>query len=53
MPLSHASLRLLRLSFATPRPCRCGSCICLTPPERRAMRRVTRIARQWGRKNRR
>lgn len=53
MPLSHASLRLLRLSFVAPRPCRCGSCICLTRPERRAMRRVTRIARQWRRQSER
>jgi len=47
--LSHASRRMLALSFVTPRPCRCGGCICLTPPERRAVRRVGRIVRQWRR----
>lgn len=47
--LSQSSRRMLSLSFVTPRPCRCGSCICLTPPERRAMRRVCKIARHWQR----
>ena len=51
--LSRSSRRLLKLSFVTPRPCRCGSCICLTPPERRALRRVGRIVRQWKRRTRR
>jgi hypothetical protein len=51
--LSNPSRRMLRLSFVAPRPCRCGGCICLTPPERRAMRRVYRIARQWRRQARR
>ncbi len=48
-PLSHVSRKLLQLSFVTPRPCRCPGCICLTPPERRALRRVGRIVRQWKR----
>jgi hypothetical protein len=51
--LSNSSRRLLKLSFVTPRPCRCPGCICLTPPERRAMRRVGRIVRQWKRQTRR
>jgi len=52
-PLSKSSNRLLQLSFVTPRPCRCPGCICLTPPERRALRRVGRIVRQWKRQERR
>lgn len=52
-PISRASRRLLQLSLVTPRPCHCGGCICLTPPERRSLRRVTRIARQWRRQVRR
>jgi hypothetical protein len=51
--LSKSSRRLLKLSFVTPRPCRCPGCICLTPPERRALRRVARIVRQWKRQTRR
>ena len=51
--LSQSSRRLLKLSFVTPRPCRCPGCICLTPPERRALRRVGRIVRQWRRQERR
>jgi len=52
--ISRASRRLLQLSFVTPRPCRCcGGCICLIRGERRALRRVTRIARQWRRQVRR
>ncbi|HEY7670126.1 MAG TPA: hypothetical protein VH852_05755 [Hyphomicrobium sp.] len=52
-PLSRSSRHLLLLSFAAPRPCHCGGCICLTPPERRAMKRVARIVRQWKRQVRR
>jgi hypothetical protein len=52
-PLSKSSRRLLQISLVTPRPCRCGGCICLTPPERRALRRVARIVRQWKRQERR
>ena len=52
--MSRASRRLLQLSLVTPRPCpRCGGCICLTRPERLALRRVTKIARQWRRRVRR
>jgi hypothetical protein len=51
--LSRTSNRLLKLSFVTPRPCQCPGCICLTPPERRALRRVGRIVRQWKRQERR
>jgi hypothetical protein len=53
VPLSRSSRRLLQLSLITPRPCYCGGCICLTPPERRALRRVSRIARKWRRQERR
>jgi hypothetical protein len=53
-PLSKASRRLLKLSIATPRPCPWGpSCICLTLPEGRALRRVAKIVRQWKRQVRR
>jgi hypothetical protein len=52
-PLSKSSRRLLELSLVTPRPCRCGGCICLTRPERRALRRVGRIVRKWKRQERR
>jgi hypothetical protein len=52
-PLSRPSRRLLLLSFVAPRPSHCGGCICLTPPERRALRRVSRIARKWRRQERR
>jgi uncharacterized membrane protein len=53
-PMSRASRRLLQLSMVTPRPCpACGGCICLTPAERRSLRRVTKIARQWRRRVRR
>ena len=49
-PLGKASRRLLKLSMATPRPCPWGpSCICLTLPEGRALRRVAKIVRQWKR----
>ena len=48
-PISRASRRLLQLSLVTPRPCPVGGCICLTLPERRSLRRVTRIARRWRR----
>lgn len=49
-PLSKASRRLLKLAIATPRPCPWGpSCICLTLPEGRALRRVAKIVRQWKR----
>ncbi len=52
--LSKASRRLLKLSIATPRPCPWGpACICLTLPERRALRRVAKIVRQWKRQVRR
>jgi hypothetical protein len=47
--LSRSSLQLLQLSFVTPRVCRCPGCICLTHQERRAMRRVGKIVRQWRR----
>lgn len=54
VPLSRASRRLLQLAMVTPRPCpRCGGCICLTRAERVAMRRVTKIARQWRKRVRR
>jgi hypothetical protein len=50
-PLTKASRRLLKLSVSTPRPCPWGpNCICLTLPERRTLRRVGRIARQWRRR---
>lgn len=52
-PLSRSSRRLLQLSLITPRPCHCGGCICLTPPERRNLRRVSKIARQWRLRERR
>ena len=52
-PLSRSSRRLLQLSLITPRPCHCGGCICLTPPERRTLRRVSKIARQWRQRERR
>jgi hypothetical protein len=53
-PLSKASRRLLKLAIATPRPCPWGpSCICLTLPEGRALRRVAKIIRQWKRQVRR
>jgi len=53
-PLSKASRRLLKLSIATPRPCAWGPCcICLTLPERRGLRRVAKIVRQWKRQVRR
>jgi hypothetical protein len=53
-PLSKASRRLLKLSIATPRPCPWGpNCICLTLPERRALRRIAKIVRQWKRQVRR
>ncbi|CAN1723538.1 protein of unknown function [Hyphomicrobium sp. 1Nfss2.1] len=40
--------------MVTPRPCRCcGGCICLTRAERKSLRRVTKIARQWRRRVRR
>jgi hypothetical protein len=51
--LPRSSLRLLQLSFVTPRPCRGFSCICLTHQERRALRRVARIVRKWKRQVRR
>jgi hypothetical protein len=53
-PLSKASRRLLTLSLATPRPFPWGpNCICLTLPERRALRRIAKIVRQWKRQVRR
>ena len=53
-PLTKASRRLLKLSIATPRPCAWGPCcICLTLPERRGLRRVAKIVRQWKRQVRR
>ena len=53
-PLTKASRRLLTLSIATPRPCPLGpDCICLTLPERRALRRIAKIVRQWKRQVRR
>jgi hypothetical protein len=52
-PLSRSSRRLLQLSLITPRPCQCGGCICLTRPERRALKRVSKIARKWRRQERR
>ena len=52
--LSKASRRLLKLSIATPRPCPWGpTCICLSLPERRALRRIVKIVRQWKRQVRR
>lgn len=53
VPISRSSRRLLQLSLITPRPCHCGGCICLTPPERRTLRRVTKIVRKWRRQERR
>jgi hypothetical protein len=53
VPLSRPSRRLLQLSLIAPRPCHCGGCIYLTPPERRALRRIYRIARKWRRQERR
>ena len=54
VPLTRASRRLLQLAMVTPRPCpRCGGCICLSRAERIAMRRVTKIARQWRKRVRR
>jgi hypothetical protein len=53
-PLTKASRRLLKLSLGTPRPCPLGAnCICLTLPERRTLRRVGRIVRQWRHRVRR
>ena len=53
-PLTKASRRLLTLSLGTPRPCPWGpNCICLTLPERRTLRRVGRIVRQWRHRVRR
>ena len=53
-PLTKASRRLLKLSMSTPRPFPWGpNCICLTLPERRTLRRIGRIARQWHRQVRR
>ena len=53
-PLTKASRQLLKLSMSTPRPCPWGpNCVCLTLPERRTLRRVSRIARQWRRRVRR
>ncbi|MGZ5822860.1 MAG: hypothetical protein ACXWJ2_02840 [Hyphomicrobium sp.] len=53
-PLTKASRRLLKLSLGTPRPCPWGpNCICLTLPERRTLRRVGRIVRQWRHRGRR
>jgi hypothetical protein len=52
--LPRASRQLLQLSFAIPRPCPWGpSCICLNHLERRAIRRVGKIVRQWKRQVRR
>ena len=51
-PLSRSSRRLLQLSLVTPRPCPTGGCICLTLPERRTLRRVSKIVRQWRRRQR-
>jgi hypothetical protein len=53
VPISRSSRRLLQLSLITPRPCPTGGCICLTVAERRTLRRVSRIARQWRRQERR
>jgi len=53
-PLTKASRRLLKLSMSTPRPCPWGpNCIYLTLPERRTLRRIGRIVRQWQRRVRR
>jgi hypothetical protein len=51
-PISRSSRRLLQLSLITPRPCPTGGCICLTVPERRTLRRVSKIVRQWQRRQR-
>ena len=51
--LSRSSRRLLQLSLITPRVCRCPGCICLTHQERRALKRVNMIVRQWRRQVRR
>lgn len=53
VPISRSSRRLLQLSLITPRPCPTGGCICLTHQERRALKRVSRIVRQWRRQVRR
>jgi hypothetical protein len=53
VPLSRSSRRLLQLSLITPRPCPTGGCICLTLTERRTLRRVSKIARQWRQRERR
>ena len=46
-----ASRRLLKLSIATPRPCPWGpNCICLTLPERRALRRIAKIIKRQVRR---
>jgi hypothetical protein len=52
VPISRSSRRLLQLSLITPRPCQCGGCICLTLAERRTLRRVSKIVRQWRRRQR-
>jgi uncharacterized protein YjiS (DUF1127 family) len=52
VPISRSSRRLLQLSLITPRPCPPGGCICLTVPERRTLRRVSKIVRQWQRRQR-
>jgi hypothetical protein len=51
--LSRSSRRLLQLSLISPRVCRFPGCICLTHQERRALKRVGRIVRQWRRQVRR
>jgi hypothetical protein len=44
---------LFRVAFARARPCYCYGCICLTPEEREYQRRVFRLARAWGKHQRR
>lgn len=40
---------LFGVAYATRRPCRCNSCICLTPEEKAYERRVFQLAKAWGR----
>ena len=40
---------LCSTAYATYRPCRCNSCIVLTPAERAYERRVFRLAKAWSR----
>ncbi len=53
VPLSRSSRRLLQLSLITPRPCHCRRLHLPDTPERRTLRRVSKIVRQWRRQERR